>query len=268
MVFVRLVKDFDFTSYPDWWLYPLISIVITGIGLVVGTLFSLGMRSQQERLQFTSLVAFQNSGYLPLALIASLLAPAKAGVVFIYLFLFLLGFNLIMFSYGVYMLTQAPGKRFSWQSLVSAPVISTLASLIVVSLGWQKFIPALVMKPLQSAGDCTLPLAMLIVGANIAAIKLHKVNRTAMSLMVLAKLVVLPLIGLAVVYLTRLPELLSLLIVLELAVPPAMNLSVIISSYGKQDLLISQGIFWGHVAGLVTIPLFLSCLYLVFNMIQ
>ena len=68
----------------------------------------------------------------------------------------------------------------------------------------------------------------------------------------------MPAIGLWLVYILKLPELFGLLIVLQLAMPPATNLSVIVSHYRKEDLLVSQGIFYGHVVSIVTIPLFLS----------
>jgi predicted permease len=88
-----------------------------------------------------------------------------------------------------------------------------------------------------------------------------------MALMSLAKLVVMPALGLWLVFIFKFPELFGLLIVLQLAMPPATNLSVIVSHYKKDDLLVSQGIFFGHVASLVTIPLILS-LYFMISMIK
>ena len=119
------------------------------------------------------------------------------------------------------------------------------------------------MRPLQAAGDCTLPQATFVVGGNIAAIHLAKVEKKTMALMSLAKLVIMPALGLWLVFILKLPELFGLLIVLQLAMPPATNLSVIVSHYKKEDLLISQGIFFGHVGSLITIPLFLSVYFMI-----
>ena len=49
--------------------------------------------------------------------------------------------------------------------------------------------------------------------------------------------------------------------------PPAANLSVIIRSYKKDDLLISQGIFFGHILSIVLLPVLLS-LYFMFIMLK
>jgi hypothetical protein len=267
LIFCQLLKDFSFKSYPNWWLYPILSIVITCAGLALGWLFSFFIKGLQHKLQFLSLVGFQNSGYLPLALFAALLPKEQVGSIFIYLFLFLLGFNLVMFSVGSYLLSFDREKKFSWTSLFSPPVITVILSLALIYLGLNKFIPNALIKPLRQVGDCTLPLAMFVIGGGLAQISLVRVDKRANFLMILAKLVILPLLGLGLVLKLKLPQLLGLLIVMELAVPPATSLSIIIRSYKKEDLLISQGIFLGHIASIVTIPLFLS-LYFALVMIQ
>ncbi len=258
LIFCQLIKDFSFTLYSNWWIFPLISIAITSAGLIVGSIFIGFIRGGQHKLQFLSLIAFQNSGYLTLALVAALLPADKVNSMFIYIFLFLLGFNLALFSLGVYILSFTRAKKFELGSLFSPPVIATLASLIFIFFGINKFIPQGVLKPLRMAGDCTLPLAMLVVGGNLASIHLEQIDKKAMSLMILAKLIILPLFGLWLVIKLKLPELVGLLILMQLAVPSATNLSVIIRQYKKDDLLISQGIFISHIVSLITLPLFLS----------
>jgi len=258
LIFCQLLKDFRFNLYPNWWLFPLISLFITIAGLMLACLFLVFIKGKQHKIQFLSLIAFQNSGYLPLALIAALLPQDKMGPMFVYLFLFLLGFNFIIWSFGVYMLSLHERKKFELASLFSPPVAATIFSLIVIFFGLNRFIPATVLKPLGMIGECTLPLAMFVVGGNLALVHLKHIDKKAMCLMVLAKLVILPLLGLWLIIRIKLPELMGLLIIMELAVPPATSLSVIVRHYKKEDLLISQGIFFGHIVSLVTLPVFLS----------
>jgi len=267
MIFCQLIKDFSFILYSNWWIFPLISIAITIAGLIVGFVFTGFIRGQQHKLQFLSLIAFQNSGYLALALVAALLPSDKLNSMFTYIFLFLLGFNLVIWSLGVYILSFTRAKRFELDSLFSPPVIATLVTLIFIFFGLNKFIPQSVLKPLRMVGDCTLPLAMLVVGGNLASIRLGHIDKKAMSLMILAKLIILPIFGLWLVIKFKLPELMGLLILMQLAVPSATSLSLIITHYKKEDLLISQGIFLSHIVSLVTLPLFLS-LYFMLIMIK
>jgi predicted permease len=77
----------------------------------------------------------------------------------------------------------------------------------------------------------------------------------------------MPAAGLWLVYMLKLPFLIGFLIVLELAMPPATNLSVVMRQYRLEDHMVSQGVFYGHMAGLVTIPLFLS-VYFMLTMVK
>lgn len=257
LIFCQLIRDFSFTAYSNWWIFPLISIAVTSVGLLAGYLFSFLIKGEQHKLQFISLVGFQNSGYLPIALVAALLSGSELSAMFIYLFLFLSGFNLVMFSVGVHILNFHKEMKFNWSNLLSLPVIATLVSLIVIALGWNKFVPDAVVKPLRMLGDSTLPLAMLVVGGNLAELNLKNINKQAISLLILAKMLILPAIGLALIIIFNIPRLVGLLILIQLAMPSAVTLSVILRNYKKEDLLVSQGILLTHLASVITIPLFL-----------
>ena len=256
-IFCQLIGGFSFDLYPDWWVFPLISIAVTALGLLTGFLFSGFIKKEQERMQFLSLVAFQNSGYLPLALAAALFSPEKAGELFIYLFLFLMGFNLVLFSLGVYILNFHKEQRIKASSLLSSPVLATLFSLAVIYLGLNRFFPEALIKPLRVLGDTTLPLAMLVVGGSLAQINLKHINKKAMSLLILAKMVILPLLGVALIRAFNIPGLIGLLVLIQLAMPSAVTISTILRAYKKEDILASQGIFITHIAAVITIPAFL-----------
>ena len=243
------------------------SLAITVTGLIVGwgLLKLSGLKT--DKLQFLSLVGFQNSGYLPLALVAGIFSGQDVNSVFIFIFLFLLGFDLVAWSVGIYMLTYEKKSKFRLQSIFSPPVIANLATLTIISLGLNKFIPSNLLKPLQMLGNCTLPLAMLVVGGNIALVNLRDINKKNVFFFLLGKLVILPALGIWVVLKLGCPHLIGFLIVMQLAMPSATSLSVIIRRYKKEDALISQGIFFSHILSLFTIPLFLS-LYLSLVMLK
>jgi len=103
---------------------------------------------------------------------------------------------------------------------------------------------------------------MLVVGGNLAQISLARIDKKEIFFLVLAKLILLPALGLWLVVKLKLPELMGLLIIIQLAMPPATTLSVIIRHYKKEDLLISQGIFFGHIISLLTLPVILSLYFM------
>jgi malate permease and related proteins len=264
LIFAQMLKNFKFNLYPNWWIFPLASLVITVTSLILGWLLLKLLKLKTHKLQFLSLVAFQNSGYLPLAMAAAIFTGQQANDIFIFIFLFLLGFDLVAWSLGIYMLTYEKQVKFKLQSVFSPPVIANLTSLLLIALGLNKLIPDILFKPLSMVGNCTLPLAMLVVGGSVALVQLKDIDRKTTFIFLLGKLIILPAIGLVIVLKLALPYLLGFLIVMQLAMPSATSLSVIIRRYNKEDVLISQGIFFSHIVSLFTIPLFLSLyLYLV-----
>ena len=267
LIFAQMLKNFSFNLYPNWWIFPLMSLAITVMGLIVGwgLLKLSGLKT--HKLEFLSLVGFQNSGYLPLAIVAAIFTGQQANDIFIFIFLFLLGFDLVAWSLGIYMLTYEKQIKFKLSSLFSPPVIANLISLVLIALGLNKFIPDVLFKPLSMVGNSTLPLAMLVVGGNVALVQLKNIDKKVTFIFLLGKLIILPLLGIVIVLKLALPHLLGFLIVMQLAMPSATSLSVIIRRFNRQDVLISQGVFFSHIIGLFTIPLFLS-LYLFLVMLK
>ncbi len=261
LVLAQMLKNFSFSLYPQWWIFPLVSLVITVIGMFIGWLLLKLSRIKTHKLQFLSLVAFQNSGYLPLAIAGVIFSGQQASDIFIHIFLFLLGFDLVAWSLGIYMLTYEKQVKFKLGSIFSLPVIANLVSLVLIALGINKLIPAEALSPIEMIGNCTLPLAMFVVGGNIALIHLKNIDKRTVFFFLLGKLIILPALGIALVLKLNLPYLIGFLIVMQLAMPSATSLSVIIRSYKREDALISQGVFFTHLFSLITIPLFLS-LYL------
>jgi len=261
MIFTQLLQNFSFSLYPNWWIFPLVSLVITAAGLTVGLLLLKVIKLKTHRLQFLSLVGFQNSGYLPLAMAAAMFSGQELNNIFIYIFLFLLGFDLVAWSLGIYMLTYDKEAKFKLRHIFSPPVIANLATLALIALGLNKFVPQGLFKPIQMVGNCTLPLALIVVGGNVALARLKNIDKQAVSFFLLGKLIILPLLGMWIVLKLGLPQLFGFLIVMQLAMPSATSLSVIIRRYNREDALISQGVFFSHIISLITIPLFLG-LYL------
>lgn len=259
LIFWQIVTKFSFSLYPDWWLFPLASLVVTAIGLLIGFLFSLAEKDSQLRREFISLVGFQNAGYLPLTLFSWIAPREYRDILLIYLFLFLLGFNLVIWSWGVYFLSAHKLKTFSLASLFSPPVIAILLGFAFVSLKLNAFSPKFILQPIELLGNCSFPLAIVVVGATLAELGVHKpLEKKIIFKLIFAKLIFLPMLGLLLIRFFRLPDLLGLLITIELAVPSANSLTVIARKYSQEERIISQGIFVSHIVSLITLPLVLT----------
>ncbi|MFC1753627.1 AEC family transporter [Thermoproteota archaeon] len=258
-LFSRLIENFSFAAFPRWWIFPILSFVVTAIGFIIGNLFiEADVRLGKFKREFVSLITFQNSGYLPIVLIALLLPPAKQGRIFAYLFLFLLGFNLMVWSLGVSYLGKGKGRDVELKTIFSPPVIAILVTLVLIAVGANRFIPSFIVRTTRMLGDCVLPLALIVVGGNLAQVNIGiDTKKNQIINVVGAKLFFLPFLCLGLILLFRPPYEIAFLLLLESAVPSATSLSIIMRNYQKEDNIISLGIFWTHVVGLFSIPFFL-----------
>ncbi len=269
LIFCQLIERFSFSLYPNWWVFPLLSMVITAAGFILGRIFLGFLKNAPCENEFLSLTGFQNSGYLPLVLIATILPGDLALAALNYLFLFLLGFNLVIWSFGVWFLKSghcaksggfnwAQAKKMELGSLFSPPVVATLLSLFLIALGLNKFIPATVIKPLKMVGDCTLPLAMLVVGGSLAQVRIFNLQREGIISLVLVKLILLPSLALLILFNFKVNPLIGFLVLLQMSMPSATSLSLIVRHYRLKEDFINQGIFITHMVSLITIPFFLG----------
>lgn len=258
-MFTQIVTRFSFSAYPQWWIFPLLSVAISGVGYVFGLMAikfdKIQVKYPQEFLGITS---FQNSGYLPLPLVAALLGPQEAATMFIYIFLFLLGFNMTIFSFGMYLLAPTSTRRFDIKGVINPPVVATLTALVLVLVGVNRFVPPAILRPAEMLGHCTIPLSMLVVGGNLGMMKITGMDKKPMIHALLIKLLVLPLFFLGVLIVWRPPTLVGLLVMLQAAMPPAALLSVVCRAQDCEDKLITPSIVWGHLAAIVTVPLCLG----------
>lgn len=260
-VFTQLLLRFDFSLYPNWYIFPILSFLISLCGFAIGyLLLKLRKDNITHKRGFVALISFQNSGYLVFPLVVTLLPKDRADTMLIYLFLFLLGFNLTIWSIGVHMLSSYKRKRFELASLFSPVVVALVLGFLVILLRVDRIIPDVIIRPFKLIGECSIPLAMLVVGGNLALIDFSKtVDAFSLSNVIVAKLILLPICALVAIYIFRPAYLIGLLIIIEAAVPSATSLSIISRHYKTESTdFIGQGIFWTHILSIFTIPLFLS----------
>ncbi|MFH1691331.1 MAG: AEC family transporter [Candidatus Omnitrophota bacterium] len=260
-MFTEIVSKFSFNLYPDWWMFPLYSFFITVVGFACGHLFLFFDKSLcSDKEEFLGVTSFQNSGYLPLPLVAVLLPQGLADQMYIYIFLFLIGFNMVIFSFGAMLLCpKGACLKFDIKHMLSAPVVATVAALLCVFFRVHALFPQVLLRPMATLGKCAIPLSILVVGGNLALFKSKSVTYfKSISFALIAKLIVMPLIFLGLIIWLKPRPLVGFLLLLQAAMPPAALLSVISKKHGHRDHLISQSIFLGHLASIVTIPLFLA----------
>ncbi len=259
-VFYHLMTDFHLETYPNWWMFPLLSLGVTLLGMMVGRVTLFFFPGIKQRKEYVSLVTFQNSGYLPLMLVTAMLSGPEAQRMTVLILMFLIGFDATMWTLGVWLLYARHRGGWDLKMLLNPPFLAIVGTTFVVLIGGQHWVPQFILKAARPFSECALPVALLTVGGNLALLKIAAANQRAVLGAVFVKLILLPLAGLLLIMLFKLDFWVGLLVMLETIVPSAVSLSILARYYeGVDEHFINQALLLSHVFCLATIPVFLSC---------
>lgn len=223
---------------------PALSIVIS---IAVSYLFfrrePLGRR---RVLRFSTV--FCNVGFMGIPLVEGIVG--SEGV--LYGSFFIAVFNIFCWTYGYVMM--GGGKVRLKALLLNPGVIGIVIGLPLYLLDVP--VPALIERPIALISGLNTPLAMIVVGGYIAQVKLRAfVSDLAVYKMAVLRLVVAPLLYLALVWLLRPDETLLMSTVIQAATPVAANCVLFAVQYDSDAELASKSVAVSTALSVVTIPL-------------
>lgn len=223
---------------------PALSIVIS---IAVSYLFfrrePLGRR---RVLRFSTV--FCNVGFMGIPLVEGIVG--SEGV--LYGSFFIAVFNIFCWTYGYVMM--GGGKVRLKALLLNPGVIGIVIGLPLYLLDVP--VPALIERPIELISALNTPLAMIVVGGYIAQVKLRAfVSDLAVYKMAVLRLVVAPLLYLALVWLLRPDETLLMSTVIQAATPVAANCVLFAVQYDSDAELASKSVAVSTALSVVTIPL-------------
>jgi hypothetical protein len=259
LIISETISNFDPGSYGYWWVFPLIAVIFS-LFLAVVSYLALRFSNSgfSSRREFIACSSFQNCGYLPMNLILFSFSGMVREKLLIYLFLFLAGFNLLMWSMVPVYLDDSEDRLRPGHILLNPPVMATVFSVLWVFIFGRGSMPAVVMEPLSQIGHASFPLAMITLGAYLRRYRAYSPgNKGHLTACAVIKLILFPLIVLGALLLIRPEPGCSFFIFLQSLMPTAVSLVVIGSLTGSDNRFISSSIFYTHVVSLFTIPVWL-----------
>lgn len=230
------------------------------IGLIVRRLFT--ARDESSSSLILSLSAMQNSGYLPIPLAAAVLPDETRSYGLLLVFIYMLVMSPIFWSFGVWLIAgNTSGDRRAFVRNVANPPLITLL------LGMLFFIPqikaAFLSVPVAAdavsyIGKATVPLVMFILGGSLGeTMSFSLEGMRPIALATLTKLIIIPALALGAVLLFRPDPVFGIVLILQAAMPAAMNHIVVARSYGGNVTLTARALFIQYTLSVVTVPLFL-----------
>jgi len=214
-----------------------------------GLSFLLWRREPPERRStLTFATMFSNAGNAGLPVVA--LVFGSRGVFFASFFL--LPVRILMWTLGLSLFVAGNG-RAKWRSLLLNP------SLIVVFIGLALMflpvrLPTVLDNAVESLGNMTGPLSMILIGAALAGQKLRDILDAGVWRLVPVRLIAIPLAALAVMRWLGVDTLLMNVAVTLLAMPAASNTAMIAEMYGRDYRFASACVFVTTILSLATVP--------------
>lgn len=233
---------------------------VIGISMILAKLVS--MKANLPPVQsgiFTFMLMFGNTGFIGLPVLSGLFGQEAV----LYGALCDAVYNIFMFSIGISIIKPADeqGSRTDMikQTLKASlnPCFFGLVIGLILFIG-QITLPEIIAGPMESIGNITSPLAMIVIGSHLADMNFRELLTAKHAYIVcLLKLIITPLIGLVFVKLIiGTGSLLASTIVIESAMPVAMC-AVIFSQQYKADVNFAvKGVMLTTVMCIVTIPIF------------
>ncbi|MBD3426462.1 MAG: hypothetical protein GF409_04465 [Candidatus Omnitrophica bacterium] len=259
LIISKTVFHFSFAEYSYWWFLPLCGIIFSLGGMAMGGAVHRLMRLDAPVKEFMSSCGFQNCGYLPMNLILFAFAGAVADRLLVYMFLFTLGFNLIMWSLVPLFLSDRLKSGFHLKVFLNPPVVAIAFSLVWVSLFGKESLPPIVADPLKQLGQAAFPLAMLTLGAYLSRYRaFHPERKLSLVACTVTKLVLFPLLVLGILLMVPLSHDYMFFLFLQAAMPTAVSLVVIGSYTNADNKFLSSSIFYTHLVAIFSIPLWLA----------
>jgi len=256
LIISKTVGHFSFTAYGAWWILPLSAVFFALGGMLVGRWVHALVKNGVPKKEFMCSCGFQNCGYLPMNLILFAFAGEIGDRLLVYVFLYSMGFNLIMWSLVPFFLTGKIRSGFRLKALLNAPVVAVLISLTWVGIFGRGSIPHILADPLRILGEASFPVAMLTLGAYLCQHRVHDPGgKMPLVMCAAAKLVLFPAIVLLALMWLPLSYEHKFFLFLQGVMPTAVSLVVIGGYTNADNRFFASSIFYTHLAAVVTIPL-------------
>ena len=223
-------------------IFSLISMII---GFIIAKII---FKKEQKLEQFAT--TFSNAGFIGIPLVQAILGSDSI----FYLSAYLVSFNLLNWTYGIYLLTGKKESISIKQALVNPATIGSAVGIILFVLSIR--LPEIVLSTLNHVGSINTPLAMIVLGVYVAQSELKSLfNDYRIYFSSFISLVVIPII--MIFALLLIPEKyneIKTVILIATAAPVGVSLAIFAEQYGSDYEYGSRIISLSTFMSLLTIP--------------
>lgn len=234
-------------------------LYILGIAAGIYTLFPLisHMLAKWLGLNATGevMMNYSNIGFMGFPIIESLYGDKYV----FYVSLFLMVFNIHLFTVGIFTLERGKGgEPKKWMKKLYSPgILAATAAFVIVML--KVSVPMVIRNLAGCVAGITTPLAMIIIGAQVARVRLRdSFKNRKLYLLAFVKLILYPLITYLVLWWSVGPGTVTEIVTLLAGLPAAGSVVMLCSEYNGDTELAVQAVCMDILLSLVTLPMWMG----------
>lgn len=208
---------------------------------------------------YKAMTVFSNVGFIGFPIISALFGKE----VLLYGAIFILPYNILAYSYGIYVLTKDNDNekvKLSFKNFVNLGIISCLVAVVIFIFNIK--LPSFAIKTVDSLANLTTPLSMMVIGVSIGKLSFKELF-TDVKLYVFSaiKLVIIPIFAFFILKYFVNDEVIIGTTIIMLCTPIGSMTAMLATEYGGDDKLASKGVLLTTIISIITMPLVIFLLF-------
>lgn len=235
-----------------------ISAVIYGILILLGVLIPRILRVHKDEKKFYHMMTvYTNVGFIGLPLARAML-PADA---MLYVIIFNVLYSLFFYTHGCFVMRKGEGGREKKKRRKISLNLGLISGILSILIVWFEIpIPEILGNVCIYTGDANTFLAMILLGASVAAIPSARelFSNRKLYLFLVLRMVIIPMIATGILTCMGIAPAMILAFTLMLSMPMASMPLMLAERNGEDTRLLSQGITISTAISFITITLVLG----------
>lgn len=251
MIIASVAEGSPFSDKSELFKTIFLFSIINGMFPFLAMLFCKMLRiNSPDKQLYKFMIMFPNAGFMGFPVISAIFGEKAL----IYAAIFILPHNLILFSYGVYLIAGSGKTNFDLKQIINPCVIASAIACILCLIDYKQ--PYIISETSSILGNLTTPAGMLIIGSSLANVDFKTIFEDMKIFpFILIRLFIFPaLIYIISGFLTDNSTARNVASVIA-AMPVATNAVIFSNIYGGNIKLSSKGVFLTTLFSVFTIPL-------------
>lgn len=219
--------------------------------LIAGTILPHLLRIPKKSIgTYRVMAVFSNIGFMGFPIISAVYGSGAL----LYASIFLIPYNILIYTYGIQMMKQGEKEAFHWKKVVNIGVVFCIISIFLFITNIS--LPGWVESTITTLSGLTAPLSMMVIGASFATMNLKELFCDGKLLLFsVVKLLVFPIVGTLIAKQWIDNWALCGVIMIMLSTPVGSMTAMLAQEYNGDYALASKGVAITTILSVVTIPL-------------